>query len=536
MHTRSAINNFITHPLIAQVEAMIKRLPRYAEIELQRLCAKAGALCHAVDEDESGWDRLIEFPEKAFLGPADMRPPRVVAYAQVKSVENGPPICRVKLSNALRAAQSPQPWFIVLVTGETPNQPSRVFAVHVWDNLIRRTLEAVRRAHNAGRSLHKCSLAIRFRQKDEVGEKLVQWMQEAIDTVQPAYESAKNIINKTAGYEDGYGTGLLTIESESEDEIIRNFLGLGDGLRVNKFTFTPQRFGIPLPAPEIDMSEGVVYIEPQPKCEIEIRLRSPARSISIILQGHAYGIGLPWIPDHQKRVRFSAGFMEVLFSCDGHAEFDAHLNVLEKHDLTTIGDYAMLNNWLKDGSVNLQVWTNENRVIAGTLTNSIDSTRINWAKLYSALQLLRSIAGRKKLEVSIDELCTAYGLGTLSDVAESKTLRLEFPPLAYAPTEPAAVILYWFNVDVGEYSFYAMAEWTIVEDIIVGYNKRRVTALNGHIVDSYIFRNPSDEERSMMKRDYRYYCDNAAKKGNPIELGEILSFISASKKSSAHEN
>ena len=59
---------------------MIKRLPRYAETELQRLCAKAGALCHAVDEDESGWDRLIEFPEKEFPGPADTRPPRAVAY------------------------------------------------------------------------------------------------------------------------------------------------------------------------------------------------------------------------------------------------------------------------------------------------------------------------------------------------------------------------------------------------------------------------------------------------------------------------
>src|SRR4051794_2524556 len=114
---------------------MIRRLPRYAETELQRLCAKAGALCHAVDEDESGWDRLIEFPEKDFPGPADTRPPRLVAYGQVKSVEKGSLTCRVKLSNALRAAQSPQPWFIVLVTGETHRHPSRVFAVHVWDDL-----------------------------------------------------------------------------------------------------------------------------------------------------------------------------------------------------------------------------------------------------------------------------------------------------------------------------------------------------------------------------------------------------------------
>lgn len=52
---------------------MIKRLPRYAELKLQSLCAEAGALCHGVDEDESGWDCLIEFPEKDFPGPADAR-------------------------------------------------------------------------------------------------------------------------------------------------------------------------------------------------------------------------------------------------------------------------------------------------------------------------------------------------------------------------------------------------------------------------------------------------------------------------------
>lgn len=508
---------------------MIKRLPRYAEIELQRLCAKAGALCHSVDEDESGWDRLIEFPEKSFPGPADMRPPRAVAYAQVKSVENGPPVCRVKLSNALRAAQSPQPWFIVLVTGEKPSQPSKVFAVHVWDDLIRRTLEAVRRAHNGNRSLHKCSLTIRFRQEDEVGERLVQWMQEAIDTVQPAYEPAKRFINKTAGYEDGYGTGLLTIEAKSEEEILNNFLGIGDGLRVNKFTFTPKRFGIPLPSPEFDISEGVVYIEPHPRGDIEVRLRGPAGARTIVLKGHAYGIGLPGISDFQKRIRFSAGFLELICGQDGQADFTAHLDVCNKHELATLEDYTALNEWLTTGPVGLQVWTNGKRVIAGTLKNSVDSSGINWRNLSSALSLLRLIAGKQNPQISIHDLCVASGLGTLSNIAEAGSLGLEFDSLAYAPTEPATAILYWFYIDIGDYSFYAIAEWPVVEDIAINNNRRRVTALHGRIIESYVLQSPTEEERGMIKRDYRHYCDNLAKDSIPLELGEILAFILSSK-------
>jgi len=515
---------------------MIKRLPRYAEIELQRLCAKAGALCHAVDEDESGWDRLIEFPEKDFLGPADMRPPRAVAYAQVKSVENGPPVCRVKLSNALRAAQSPQPWFVVLVTGETPSQPSKVFAVHVWDDLIRRTLEAVRRAHNGRRSLHKCSLTIRFQPEDEVGERLVQWMQEAIDTVQPVYESSKRLINRTAGYEDGCGTGLLTVEGKDEEEILKNFLGLGAGLRINNFTFTPSRFGIPLSAPEIDISEGIIYIEPHPRGDIEIRLRSPESARTIVLQGHAYGIGLPGIPDHQKRIRFSAGFMEVLCALDGHAEFTAHLNKQDRHKLATLEDYAVLNEWLTAGQVNLQVWANGRRVIASTLNDCVDSTGINWSNFSSALSLLRLIAGNQNPEISLYDLCLAPGLGTFSNFADAGSLRLEFDPLAYAPTEPATAILYWFGVDVGEYSFYAMAEWPVIEDIVVNNNKRRVTALHGRIVESYVLQNPSENERGMMERDYRHYCDSIAKDGVPLELGDLHAFILSCQRKNCPDN
>jgi hypothetical protein len=340
---------------------MIERLPRYAEIELQRLCAKAGALCHSVDEDESGWDRLIEFREKEFSGPPDTRPPRAVAYVQVKSVEKGL-TCRVKLTNALRAAQSPQPWFIVLVTGET--QPPRVYAVHVWEELIRRTLKAVRRAHSGKRPLNKSSLTIRFRRCDEKGDSLVQWMQDAIDTLSPEYETAKRAINRTAGYEDGYGAAVLTIEANNEEEILKNFLGLGDGLRINKFTFTPSRFGISSPQPQLDFSSGVAHIKPEPAGEVEIRLREPASFRVIVLHGHAYVTGLPEVPDDQKTYRFSAGFLEMLWG-PSTSSFTAHLDRDQKHALATLENYVALNEWCAQGPVDLQVWFKERRAIGG---------------------------------------------------------------------------------------------------------------------------------------------------------------------------
>src|SRR4029077_10392972 len=83
----------------------------------------------------------------------------------------------------LWAAQSPQPWFIVLVVRAKGNRPVKVYAVHVWDKLMRRTLKAARRAENEKRSLNRVWFAISFSAADERNEKLVLWMQHTIEAL-----------------------------------------------------------------------------------------------------------------------------------------------------------------------------------------------------------------------------------------------------------------------------------------------------------------------------------------------------------------
>ena len=185
---------------------MIERLPRFAELTLQGLCAEAGALCHRVDEDESGWDFLVEVPPEPFAGPADTHPPAKSAYVQVKSAQKGRLTCRLKLSNALRAAQSPQPWFVLLVIAGARKERVKLYAVHVWEDLMRRVLEAVRRAENRRRPLNRSWLTIRFGVADEKSDNLVSWMQQAIDAAAPDYEQAKKSIYRTAGYDEVMGS------------------------------------------------------------------------------------------------------------------------------------------------------------------------------------------------------------------------------------------------------------------------------------------------------------------------------------------
>ena len=121
---------------------MVVRVPRFAELRLQTLCAEAGTLSHKVDEDERGWDFHIEFDFKPFDGPADMRPHPSSAYVQVKSARKAKSYCQIKLSNALLAAQSSQPWFIVFNHRWTERaSPEGLCCAFLGSAWIRETLE-----------------------------------------------------------------------------------------------------------------------------------------------------------------------------------------------------------------------------------------------------------------------------------------------------------------------------------------------------------------------------------------------------------
>ena len=72
---------------------------------------------------------------------------------------------------------------------------------------------------------------------------LIKWMQDSIAAVGDDYDGRKKRLFDSVGFESGHGSAQLTIEASSVDEISRNFLGLGKGLPLTRFDFTPSRFG-----------------------------------------------------------------------------------------------------------------------------------------------------------------------------------------------------------------------------------------------------------------------------------------------------
>ena len=97
-------------------------------------------------------------------------------------------------------------------------------------------------AENKKVPLHKPEFTISFKPDDEIGAELVPWMCRVIDSAGLNYEQEKKTLFESVGYETGWGTGKVTFSGTSWDDLLGNFLGVGDGLAVKDFSFTPSSF------------------------------------------------------------------------------------------------------------------------------------------------------------------------------------------------------------------------------------------------------------------------------------------------------
>jgi len=155
-------------------------LPDYAEATFELACAAVGATAHPPRRDRNGWDYLVEFAQTDDPRPADLHEPILKVWAQVKSSEGDGLRCKVKLSNLLKSAQSHEPWFIVSIAKETSGRV-KIYAKHVWKDLIERTLREARKGSVKGRRPNKINLTLKFLDEDARTETdLLSWMRACV--------------------------------------------------------------------------------------------------------------------------------------------------------------------------------------------------------------------------------------------------------------------------------------------------------------------------------------------------------------------
>lgn len=503
------------------------RLPDYAEHSFARACSAGDAIPHSPKKDENGWDYMVEFDGKAIEGHADTRPPASKAFVQIKSTSKNQLACSIKLSNALKAAQSGLPWFIVLYVAPKGSRKLAVYAKHVWQNEIEQALRAVRLSENEGKLLNRRRLTVTFHDSDKKSEEeLVTWMEVCIDSIKPDYYRAKRAIYETVGFENGHAIGKISFAAENEDALFANFLGLGDGLLGSNISLTPTRFGIEDRSPHISLDKAVVHITPTPTGSCEIRLRGLKSAPAITIPAKVYALGEPIVSPDRRRFRFSGTGVEIVWSLDGYTKFDFTLNYAERLSVRDIENFAMLMQW-SGGPIDIQVWSDKGRVIGGILNPNTSSATptFDWNKLIDVAAMLRLLAGtanEENLTATIVEFNRGAGdLYFMHQVINAPSLRMEFTPILDIP-ESTGEVLYYASADVGELTAYVIVERPLINIQDIENGEKRLDFGVPLIRESWVIRNATTAQRAMIAGDYDTLVKAMQMSGHSsLELGDI---------------
>lgn len=367
------------------------RTPRLAETLFEAACQAAGLTANRSQDDQFGWDFLLQFPAERRGGPADLDAPGATCLVQVKSTRSGRLSIRLKLSNALRFAKEPIPCFLVLLDFQAgATSPSAAYVRHVWTDEISQALKAAREAHvEDDKALHRRGLTIRFQEDDRCEFDVVTARIEAIIAAAGAdYGTAKTAFAASVGYEDGVATGTFTFQEGVDGEaFVDLMLGRIADLPVSSISMREGRFG--LPGPEL-VTEGPARLSveavPHEACQLVV---GPADgSDELTLDGELYVPGVPSLSEDLFRIRVQTKLLEFIVRFKGESKLNVHYDGDAKEDITTIAEQAKLWNWLNAGPLKVALWVRGTLCSYGVVDLTGTFAPLAWGRLAKALSRL----------------------------------------------------------------------------------------------------------------------------------------------------
>lgn len=494
------------------------RLPSFAERHFAAQVSDFDALCHRVDEDESGWDYLVELPDRDHHGPAESQPPRQRAFVQVKSINGAKTSVSIKLSNLRKSAQDPAPWFIVLI--KMRRGAPIIYIKHFWKPLMESSLKAVRKADTEGAKLNKRSMSISFGEEDIISGNFISWMQDRIDE-SPDYTVEKRSFYANVGNETGYGTGRMLFAEHTDDEIYKEFLGLGNGLKITSFEYIPERFSLPDYSRKISETDGTVYITPTPQGTCEVRFRSSTIDPAFKVTGTMFAVPF----SSEAPVRVSAAPVELLFSSQ-RVTMDMTMRFGEPQPLQHWLTYSQLKLWSLRGPLQVELWRDGRKLDASILVDRQTGQNLDWDKLFSLSETIAAIADDRKvtnLSFSLQDI-NAH-VNELGYLFQGRAPSVRFECEAEATLQPGITSFVHYSLaDLAGWTFGHLIRRTVLSDVIQG-DRRIITAGPFKLIETYAFKSAGPNERAAVHEDYLRVLAAMEETENPLGFGEFGTYV-----------
>jgi len=502
------------------------RLPRWAEKAFSLKCTEGNATATPPDEDVNGWDYLVELPSRQFAGLAEETPPTEIVFAQVKSTKGGRLSAQVKLSNVVKACRSHDPWFIVLVAADRNGKSTKFFGRHVWGRLLHEGLAAVRKAGLEGVALNRRRLTVKFAPEDAIDGDIVHWMRNHKDAPWVDYREAKRKVLETAGYEEGIGTGTLTIEAPSSEHIAHAFLGLGDGVEVKRFVFTPERFGIASKEPAIDARSGKLFIEPNPSGVCDIRIRGNSADPSIALRGAVYSFSPPGLPKEETRLRFSATPLDIVWGINEPSLFSLSLKSEQEYSADQLWAYVQISRWSRSGDVDIQVSSDGKQLISAHVSLVEGENAGQTEKLGLIIDAIRrGIDGYASMPITLRDIqAEVVELSYFAQVLARGSLRLQYVPQDEDLPSDASMFLYTTQARLGKWRMGCVVRRDVSEDRLQD-DRRTITSGPPIILESMLWESRSTGSERQLERIFDQILKKEESRSNVLGFGDINTFI-----------
>ena len=385
----------------------ISNLTSWSEKHFDSLCSEVGAISNRSQEDQTGWDFLVELPpdNHAHL-PPDLRQIEQTVRVQVKSKEDGKPTSRIKLSNALRYAKSSDPCFLVLILANAGGHPIRIFAKHYWDVLIERTLKRLRENEANGKEPHKSYLTVSFDSADEHTDDLLTWMRERIGSIGPEYTAVKRKIVSSVGYEDGGKSGIITFDSSMVENFIDHTIGLLPDFKPERVQLVDQRFGVKAKKPLFDGRPTYMQMQVEPKpCRLTIRAKDHR---VLKLDGEIYASGFL---GPNSKVRIKATPIELITKGEYQITITYDFDGKTQHNLKNLRQLARLHSMAQQGPLEFSIASKSSQDLKfeGELPVEKDGGFMrHYEASIEAIQNLADYCDEDAIECSVSEMLKDY--------------------------------------------------------------------------------------------------------------------------------
>ncbi|WP_439817754.1 hypothetical protein [Zavarzinia sp. CC-PAN008] len=396
----------------------------------------------------------------------------------------------------------------------------RRYCIHVWSDTIGRILKLVRKADISKKPLHKCFICIRFAESDQQGDRLVSWMQSTVAEFGPDYGVKKQAISQTVGYENGYGTGEISVDAIGYESLTEMMLGLKAEARVKKFTFVPSRFGIANEIERIEWSNSTVSLTPRSLATVDLIFKSAFGGDEIKIAGQAYAS--PFTRERQGRppVRISTNILDILLRPDKSITFTSAFDPSARTRLSTIIKYLSLRTLLECGSVELQVWWEGRRLLKGEMNASIATGEKETNRLLDSARLLVQISTNLDPETSLDAIQKSGHLEALLRFKESRSWRLSVD-LDTDEISHVSRVIYWLRFNILETVFCLIGSLHVSHCETTQDGRAQLTGEGRSIICSYALDGHIRENGSMIEDDYEAYLTKSGDEELLVGIGDL---------------